>query len=135
MLLSKTLARLGCVYYGDVLKGREREQIEQAIQCYRQRPNAGLLHYDDCCADRDGFMVWPEQMVRGCHFHCRACRRSGDIIKLISEVRGLTFAQTLDLLGLENPYRMGRALNTRSALARLDGGMKASAPRQFAPSA
>jgi len=67
----------------------------------------GACPYDDCSVDTDGFIVWPQLTERGCHFHCRGCLRSGDIIKLIREIKGLSFSQALDLLGLENPYHAG----------------------------
>lgn len=66
----------------------------------------GACPYDDCSVDTDGFIVWPGA-PNGNHFYCRGCRRSGDIVKLIREIKGLTFRQVLDLLGLDNPYAGG----------------------------
>jgi DNA polymerase-1 len=68
------------------------------------RQYSGACPYPDCSADSDGFTAWPALTSRGSHFYCRGCRRSGDIIKLIREIKGLTFPQACDLLGIPNPY-------------------------------
>jgi hypothetical protein len=63
----------------------------------------GACPYDDCLVDDDGFMVWPDLTARGRHYYCRGCRRSGDIVKLVQEIRGVKFFEACRILGIPNP--------------------------------
>src|SRR5438270_2134987 len=65
---------------------------------------SGACPYDDCSVDTDGFTVWPHLTERGCHYYCRGCRRAGDIVKLIRDIRGYSFKQALDVLSIASPY-------------------------------
>lgn len=58
----------------------------------------GACPYEDCSVDDNGFMVWPELTTRGRHFYCRGCRRSGDIVKLLMDIKGYRFPQACELL-------------------------------------
>src|SRR6266550_7702929 len=64
----------------------------------------GACPFEDCSVDTDGFMVWPVLTPRGKHYHCRGCRRSGDILKLIQDIKGLGFSDACRELGIQNPY-------------------------------
>src|SRR5579863_1722128 len=61
----------------------------------------GACPFDDCSADDNGFMVWPELTERGRHYYCRGCRRSGDIVKLLMDVRGYRFPQACAVLEIK----------------------------------
>jgi hypothetical protein len=45
-------------------------------------------------------MVWPDKSKHGQHFHCRTCRRAGDLLNLLQEVRGWSFLEAKKELGL-----------------------------------
>jgi Toprim-like/CHC2 zinc finger len=64
----------------------------------------GACPYDDCLVDDDGFVVWPDLTTRGRHYYCRGCRRSGNIVKLVQEIRGVKFLEACNILGIPNPY-------------------------------
>ncbi len=59
---------------------------------------SGACPYEDCDRDTNGFMVWPELTSRNCHYNCRGCRRAGDIVKLLRDIKGLSFQEVCDLL-------------------------------------
>lgn len=86
---------------------------------------SGACPYDDCSVDTDGFMVWSELTDRGRHYYCRGCRRSGDIVKLLQDIRGYKFSQACEVLGIDNPYKGATA---RSSPAH--SGVKAKKPTQ-----
>jgi hypothetical protein len=65
---------------------------------YGRTQYSGACPYDDCPGDDDGFMVWSELTARNCHFHCRTCRRSGDIVKLIQDIKGIPFGEACAVL-------------------------------------
>lgn len=65
----------------------------------------GACPFDDCSADTNGFIVWPELTERGCHYWCRQCGRKGDILKLIMDIKGLKFVEACKELGIPNPYK------------------------------
>lgn len=67
----------------------------------------GACPYSDCSVDTDGFSVWPELTPRGRHYYCRGCKRSGDILKLVQDINGLSFSEACQVLGLPNPYLNG----------------------------
>lgn len=82
----------------------------------------GACPYDDCPGDDDGFIVLRDLSERGRHYYCRTCKRSGDIVKLLQDIRGYTFSQACEVLGLENPYVKGKtarstAINGRDPVA------------------
>lgn len=64
----------------------------------------GACPYDDCPGDDDGFIVWRELTPRGKHYMCRTCRRSGHILKLVMDIKNLSFSAGCTLLGIPNPY-------------------------------
>src|SRR5215469_869975 len=64
----------------------------------------GACPFTDCLVDTDGFSVWPVLTPRGNHYYCRGCRRSGDIVKLFQEIKGLSFSDACKELGILNPY-------------------------------
>src|SRR5690242_18760706 len=67
----------------------------------------GACPYGDCSVDTDGFSVWPILTTRGRHYYCRGCRRSGDILKLVQDIKGLGFSDACRELGIPNPYLDG----------------------------
>jgi DNA primase len=73
---------------------------------------SGACPYDDCSVDTDGFTVWQELTDRGRHYYCRGCRRSGDIVRLIRDIKGFTFKQACEELGLTSPYVPGTGNQT-----------------------
>lgn len=76
---------------------------------------SGACPYPDCPADTDGFMVWTELTPKGCHYHCRVCKRAGDILKLIRDINGLNFSDACKMLGIPNPYLDGDNLSFSSS--------------------
>lgn len=67
----------------------------------------GACPFPDCLVDTDGFAVWPVLTPRGKHYYCRGCRRSGDILKLVQDIKGLGFSDACRELGIQNPYLEG----------------------------
>ena len=51
------------------------------------------------CGGNDRFRVWPQAGERG-RYWCRQCGRSGDSIRLVSELRHLSFQEACDYLGV-----------------------------------
>ncbi len=80
------------------------------------REYVGACPYQDCTGDTDGFMVWPQLTERGRHFYCRTCRRSGDIVRLIQDIKGLTFSEAKSLLeiGQGKPAIVRRQVTTKA---------------------
>ena len=75
----------------------------------------GGCPYPDCLVDTDGFMVWPVLTERKRHFYCRGCGQSGDILKLVQDIKGLNFSDACKELGIPNPYlEDGEAFNNFS---------------------
>ena len=64
----------------------------------------GACPFPDCLVDTDGFSVWPLLTPRGKHYYCRGCKRSGDIVGLIQDIKGLSFSDACRELGIPNPY-------------------------------
>jgi hypothetical protein len=48
--------------------------------------------------DNDGFIVFYELSKQGRHYYCRTCKRSGDIVKLVQEIKGVSFSEAKALL-------------------------------------
>ena len=61
----------------------------------------GACPFDDCSADDNGFMVWPELSKWNRHYHCRVCRRSGDIVRLIQDIKGWDFKRVCKELDIK----------------------------------
>lgn len=85
-------------------------EVERHTNTRLSRPDSkkqfnGACPYDDCSADSNGFIVFPELTERGYHFHCRQCKRTGDILDLIRDIKGLNFSQACRELGIPNPYK------------------------------
>jgi hypothetical protein len=59
---------------------------------------SGACPYPDCPGDDNGFIVWPELSKQGRHFYCRTCKRSGDIVKLLQDIKGISFSEAKALL-------------------------------------
>ena len=73
----------------------------------------GACPYPNCTADGYGFVVWSQLTPRGNHYHCRQCKRAGDIIKLIQDIKGIGFSDACDELGIPNPYQEDYHNHTR----------------------
>jgi len=73
---------------------------------------SGACPYDDCSVDTDGFTVWRELTNRGRHYYCRGCQRSGDIVKLLQDIRGYSFRQACEVLGITSTYSPGTSIHT-----------------------
>jgi len=78
----------------------------------------GACPFPDCLVDIDGFSVWPLLTPRGKHYYCRGCRRSGDIIGLIQDIKGLSFSDACNELGIPNPYLDGDLVPSSSQIKR-----------------
>jgi hypothetical protein len=97
--------RLEAAYYTlDIPTEVERHTSTRLHSVTRGKQYGGACPYPDCIVDTDGFMVWPVLTPRGKHYHCRGCKRSGDILKLIQDIRGLGFSDACKELGIPNPY-------------------------------
>src|SRR6266568_5050524 len=64
----------------------------------------GACPYQDCSVDDNGFMVWPDLTDRGRHYYCRGCRRAGDLVQLLRDIRGYSFHQACEVLEIISPY-------------------------------
>jgi len=87
-------------------------EVERHTSTRLSRPDSkkqynGACPFEDCSADTNGFIVWAELTSRGRHFYCRGCRRSGDILKLVRDIKGLGFTDACIELGIPNPYLDG----------------------------
>ena len=59
------------------------------------------------CGGRDRFRVWPKEGSAGGRYWCRGCRRSGDTIQFLRELKGLSFKEACEYLGVEKTsFRM-----------------------------
>ena len=59
------------------------------------------------CGGRDRFRVWPKEGSTGGRYWCRGCRRSGDAIQFLRELKGLSFKEACEYLGVEKTsYRI-----------------------------
>lgn len=65
---------------------------------YGRTQYSGACPYSDCPGDDNGFVVWPELSKQSRHFYCRTCRRSGDIVKLLQDIKGISFSEAKALL-------------------------------------
>jgi len=100
--------RLESAYYMlDIPTEVERHTSTRLHSVTRGKQYGGACPFEDCSVDSDGFMVWPELTARGKHYYCRGCRRSGDILKLIQDIKGLGFTDACKELGIPNPYLDG----------------------------
>lgn len=79
---------------------------------------SGACPFPDCLVDTDGFSVWPMLTTRGRHYYCRGCRRSGDILKLVQDIKSLSFSDACRELGIPNPYLDGDSTGIPSARKR-----------------
>lgn len=85
----------------------ERHTSTRLHSVTRGKQYGGACPFEDCSVDTDGFMVWPVLTPRGKHYHCRGCKRSGDILKLVQSIKGLGFSDACKELGIPNPYLDG----------------------------
>ncbi len=71
---------------------------------------SGACPFDDCPGDTDGFIVFYELSKQGRHYYCRTCKRSGDIVKLLQDIKGISFseARTLLEIGQGKPAQLRR---------------------------
>src|SRR5437667_12857296 len=93
--------RLEAAYYAlDIPAEVERHTNTRLHSVTRGKQYGGACPFEDCPVDRDGFMVWPVLTPRGKHYYCRGCRRSGDILKLVQDMRGLGFSDACRELGI-----------------------------------
>jgi len=53
------------------------------------------------CGGRDRFRVWPKEGSTGGRYWCRGCRRTGDTIQFLRELKGLSFKEACEYLGVE----------------------------------
>jgi len=59
------------------------------------------------CGGRDRFRVWPREGSTGGRYWCRGCRRTGDTILFLRELKGLSFKEACEYLGVEKTrYRI-----------------------------
>lgn len=58
----------------------------------------------ECTAKENGFMVWTTLSDRGRHYYCRQCRKSGSILDLVMQLKGISFKEACLLLNIPNPY-------------------------------
>ncbi len=99
-------ARLQAAYYNlDIYTEVEKHTSTRLYPARNGKQANGACPYDDCLADENGFIVWRELTDKDCHFYCRQCRRGGDIVKLVRDTNGWTFAQACQALGIPNPYQ------------------------------
>ena len=71
----------------------------------------GGEHAGPCpwCGGKDRFRVWPKSGKNG-RYWCRQCNRSGDGITLLRDLRGISYQEAAEVLGLKphhpGPYQM-----------------------------
>lgn len=100
--------RLEAAFYTlDIPSEVERHTSTRLHSVTRGKQYGGACPFEDCSVDSDGFMVWPVLTPRGKHYHCRGCKRSGDILRLIQDIKGLGFSDACKELGIPNPYLDG----------------------------
>lgn len=78
----------------------------------------GACPFPDCLVDTDGFSVWPVLTTRGKHYYCRGCKRSGDLLGLIQDIKGFNFSDACQELGIPNPYFDGERASSSSQVKR-----------------
>jgi predicted Fe-S protein YdhL (DUF1289 family)/5S rRNA maturation endonuclease (ribonuclease M5) len=80
----------------------------------------GACPFEDCSVDEDGFIVFPDLSKRSKHYYCRGCRRTGDLINLLEELRGWSFLEAMQAIGLleDAPDRARRQRPKSPARAR-----------------
>lgn len=60
------------------------------------------------CGGNDRFRIWPNQ--KGGRFWCRGCEKTGDSIQYLRDLRGLSFAEACQALGISKVgYRRKKA--------------------------
>jgi DNA primase len=97
--------RLEAAFYAlDIPAEIERHTNTRLHSVTRGKQYGGACPFEDCSVDSDGFSVWPELTSRGRHYYCRGCQRSGDIVKLVQDIKGLGFSDACKELGIPNPY-------------------------------
>ncbi len=97
--------RLEAAFYTlDIPAEVERHTSTRLHSITRGKQYGGACPFPDCLVDTDGFMVWPVLTPRGKHYYCRGCKRSGDILKLVQDIKGLGFSDACQALGIPNPY-------------------------------
>src|SRR5438445_11978543 len=62
-------------------------RLHRALKSGKQY--GGACPFEECSVDTDGFMVWTVLRPRGRHYYCRGWKRSGDILKLVQDIKGL----------------------------------------------
>ena len=63
------------------------------------------------CGGNDRFIVWPEH--KGGRYWCRGCEKTGDAIQYLRDMRGLSFADACQVLGIsKSGYRQKRSKPT-----------------------
>ncbi len=60
------------------------------------------------CGGKDRFRVWPKEGSTGGRYWCRGCRRSGDTIQFLRELKGLSFKEACEYLGVEKTKLFGK---------------------------
>lgn len=85
------------------------DQVPTKLQ-WKAHTNGGE-HAGPCpwCGGKDRFRVWPKSGKHG-RFWCRQCGRSGDAITLLRDLKGISYQEAAETLGLKpqhpGPYRM-----------------------------
>lgn len=64
----------------------------------------GICPFPGCDSKHNGFVVWPELSDRDKHYFCNRCRRTGDIVTLVREIKHVSFTEACRLLNIPNPY-------------------------------
>ena len=91
--------RLEAAFYTlDIPAEIERHTSTRLHSITRGKQYGGACPFPDCSVDTDGFMVWPVLTPRGKHYYCRGCKRSGDILKLVRDIKGLGFSDACQAL-------------------------------------
>jgi DNA primase len=107
--------RLEAAFYTlDIPAEVERHTSTRLHSVTRGKQYGGACPFPDCFVDTDGFSVWPVLTPRGKHYYCRGCRRSGDILKLVQDIKGLGFTDACIELGIPNPYLDGDSARIHS---------------------
>jgi DNA primase len=108
--------RLEAAFYTlDIPAEIERHTSTRFHSVARGKQYGGACPFEDCSVDSDGFMVWPALTPRGKHYYCRGCKRSGNILDLMQDIKGLGFSDACRELGIQNPYHDGDSTGFTSA--------------------
>jgi phage/plasmid primase-like uncharacterized protein len=99
----------------DYIRGKEFELAKQIIGLTNGKDTKE--HHQTCpfCGGTDRFWFNPEKRT----FHCRQCRFNGDIIALVEKVRGVSFAETLNIIADAAGYIDIDAMHVRHAVNEL----------------